>query len=1188
MKSSVKQHLEIIAGRLWGGHASLFVGAGFSKNAKRLPGASIPPNWNELGDLFFRKARKQKPTSKAREYANVLRLAEEVECVSGRKVLSSLIQDSINDDKLEPSDLHIQLLSLPWRDVFTTNYDTLLERTAAILNKKGERVYSIISNDQEIGIKSPPFLMKLHGDINRTDSIVITEEDYRKYPNSHQAMISCIQHTIMMETLVLIGFSGNDPNFIQWLGWVKDALSENQRKVYLLTVDDISESMVKTFERKHVIVVDLKDFAGKGAKVQENIGVAIQYLNESHRKREEEGRLYKNKVLEWGRTTIHDEDLDITLKRWKKDRASYPGWLVMPRDKRELWARVEGFVLPKTKLNLLKAPDDILFLDLFNWRIEKSLFPIDNNWEPIYLSVLDKYNPFERRARRDVKEAWANLKLGLLRLYRQEKWISKWDSLNEELSSVKEHLSSEHRCRMAYEQALMDIYRNDFTHLKETLNDWPKQRKDPYWDVRRGALWAEYLSLDHGTKITKRAFDVICERLETAENEQDRYYWGSRKVHAHTVLNCMAQANYSENKAVADEARKTWLELRPYDDIWYEREFFDASLRPIELAAQVRTKEASFTLGHFRTSTKMDGNSKDYRIAYAFFLFYEETAFPIHLPYLNTIEKTTLKKALSIMVYCSPFIAETWLLRSGDSKIVSSVFNRRYLDRMPFKDVAATYERYLGYFENILKMDEDDQVSSWVIVFRNILPEILSRLCMKASFEARERTFHLLNQVFGSRNLMQYEGMDTLLSSLLLSLSKSQIEKLLPVFLQMNTAVDRLGEFRLEPIYYLKDPCNYLVTVPSGLAEILFERMGQNEVVDKLLIYRLLFLQRAGVLNPQEQERLTALLWTKTDQYGFPKGTAFAKFFFLTQPHPDNVNPQSLLKSYFASNKLPRIGRGTPINIYSGQIPLLNEIKGTFNEDVEFTWDANMVNGLCEDIVGLWESDKWRLKEAEQSLGFSVKEEFKRRMVEIENVLSGVLAHNSELVNELNRMALAKMICEFEDYGLPALRVKVALAEFLDSTVDLAQEIPRRIGSSNEAVVNDCIKTISFLNKQGNDVMKWIELLSEYFRSSPIQGQDYYYSWMEFFTESTNCLEIETIRENLIIGIGRLFGETQINLADSELGANVKMHQRMLVAPIVRRLVERKDDPDNEILRSCKDYYESENTCWDVRNKYRG
>ena len=136
MKSTVKQQLDIIAGRLWDGHASLFVGAGFSKNATLLSGGKIPPDWNELGDLFFEKARTHKPTPKEREYANVLRLAEEVECVYGRKALFNMIQESINDNYLEPSDLHMQLLSLPWRDVFTTNYDTLLERAAIKLKEQ--------------------------------------------------------------------------------------------------------------------------------------------------------------------------------------------------------------------------------------------------------------------------------------------------------------------------------------------------------------------------------------------------------------------------------------------------------------------------------------------------------------------------------------------------------------------------------------------------------------------------------------------------------------------------------------------------------------------------------------------------------------------------------------------------------------------------------------------------------------------------------------------------------------------------------------------------------------------------------------------------------------------------------------------------------------------------------------------
>ena len=83
MNKTTQGYLNDIAERLWNNQASLFVGAGFSKNAHLQAGAKLPPNWDELGDLFFEKSRNRKPNNNDRAYANVLRLAEDVE-TSGR------------------------------------------------------------------------------------------------------------------------------------------------------------------------------------------------------------------------------------------------------------------------------------------------------------------------------------------------------------------------------------------------------------------------------------------------------------------------------------------------------------------------------------------------------------------------------------------------------------------------------------------------------------------------------------------------------------------------------------------------------------------------------------------------------------------------------------------------------------------------------------------------------------------------------------------------------------------------------------------------------------------------------------------------------------------------------------------------------------------------------------------------
>lgn len=58
------------------------------------------------------------------------RLAEEVEIMVGRPGLEKILKQAVPDEDFVPSRLYKKLMELPWCDIFTTNYDTLLERTA--------------------------------------------------------------------------------------------------------------------------------------------------------------------------------------------------------------------------------------------------------------------------------------------------------------------------------------------------------------------------------------------------------------------------------------------------------------------------------------------------------------------------------------------------------------------------------------------------------------------------------------------------------------------------------------------------------------------------------------------------------------------------------------------------------------------------------------------------------------------------------------------------------------------------------------------------------------------------------------------------------------------------------------------------------------------------------------------------
>ena len=123
----LRPYLDTIADRLLSGHAAVMVGAGFSRNAASPGSGPGFPNWSELGDRFYERLHGHKPGRDCgHSYLHVPVLAHEVEAAFGRPLLNQMLRDAIPDLQHEPSPLHVTLLDLPWSDVFTTNYDTLL------------------------------------------------------------------------------------------------------------------------------------------------------------------------------------------------------------------------------------------------------------------------------------------------------------------------------------------------------------------------------------------------------------------------------------------------------------------------------------------------------------------------------------------------------------------------------------------------------------------------------------------------------------------------------------------------------------------------------------------------------------------------------------------------------------------------------------------------------------------------------------------------------------------------------------------------------------------------------------------------------------------------------------------------------------------------------------------------------
>lgn len=262
------KYVETIRQALWNGtefgRAAVMVGSGFSRNADPVGvRAAQFPLWGDLVTQLVSRlypparhsaVERDRIVQRASATSGALRLAEEFESAFGRQKLDEMLLETIPDNGFRPARLHRLLLDLPWVDVLTTNYDTLLERSAQELIG---RKYSVIRTVGDIPLAMRPRITKLHGTFPAHRPFILTEEDFRTYPHEFAAFVNLAQQTFMENVICLLGFSGDDPNFLHWTGWVRDNLGDSAPWIYLCGLLNLNDSQRRLLYRRNVTPIDL-------------------------------------------------------------------------------------------------------------------------------------------------------------------------------------------------------------------------------------------------------------------------------------------------------------------------------------------------------------------------------------------------------------------------------------------------------------------------------------------------------------------------------------------------------------------------------------------------------------------------------------------------------------------------------------------------------------------------------------------------------------------------------------------------------------------------------------------------------------------------------------------------------------------------------------------------------------------
>ena len=954
-----QRHFLRLQESLWdeaGSRASLMVGAGFSQNAQPSPGVRTPfPTWSALADymaeeLYPSGDGSSDATSRSRSARSPERTAGEYEVTFGRGALDDLIRKRVPDAGHEPGPLHELLLRLPWQDVFTTNYDTLLERTSV-----PGRSYHAVTTVRELTRATPPRIIKLHGSIGADTRLIATEEDYRTYPRRFAPFVNTVRQTLIERSLVLVGFSGDDRNFLEWTGWMRDELGDHHCPIYLVVVhglDDIQRSLLETrgvtpidltcrSQRRDgeartpaALVRDFVECLWQAQPRHELWSVSMTRIDPDQLAPADSDQATAVPNADEGDPS--DGNIEIALRQWQRERKAYPGWVVAPASRRrEVWHATIDWIEPVLRASMKWAVvDRIILLSELNWRLEIAMVPLFPQWLESLEEAIGAVTPDAlsddddgRRTRHDgiapgpewsVREAMIGLLLAFARAARENHDPARWNRHMERIGGeiVK---SPGLLDRYYHERALWQLARIDRGRVGEVLREWTPTDRAP-----RGLIWKAGVLAEIGRHEEARA--LLRGALRAIR--RDTHGSGGRSVELLSMegwctylLFCVETPHRTRGYAAAmEEFGQRWRELRAADcDPWQAQEYFSASLHR-ESPTRPRTvqREPGFDPGTWRTTHKLvyDGVGP-WLPAFGCLRWAEEVGLPARTQGFFGVAQGELIQAVIWVARFVPARAVSILVRMGAVSMLQEkdVVSRPRIAEMDQKELVTLSDVML---EAVVRESSflRGQRRPWLEVkVLNALVEVSSRVTLKLDGERLKQSFDAAAAVYEEWCGADLPGLGRCVAQWFRRLyevaDSGLLARWLPALLDAPPAPEQeVGQVRHwhDPLVRFpfervadrqRESASARDALRGAVARLLQRGKSEDGWGRRVVVWRSACLWRQNLLTTAERGRAGSLVWTGREAQTLPYWWALRAEDYAAVPSPKGVDVAAVIKRQF-------------------------------------------------------------------------------------------------------------------------------------------------------------------------------------------------------------------------------------------------------------------------------------------------
>ena len=221
----------------------LFAGAGLSLQCPGLNGGAGLPSWRQLVEAVAEEFVEEEVDASDFVDTPTLFFDYVADLPDGAAKLKAAIRESIDSSAVTPSESHRIIARLPWAEIWTTNYDDLLEKSGKAAMVNGKTDFELIAKYQR---DAHPFVLHLHGTV--ADPHTLGKRSYELWEQNNPKLTAYLRARLLAgNTVLFVGYGMGDPNLDAVFGWVRN-VTGNKLRLYGF-LHDVAAGPLKAYEK---------------------------------------------------------------------------------------------------------------------------------------------------------------------------------------------------------------------------------------------------------------------------------------------------------------------------------------------------------------------------------------------------------------------------------------------------------------------------------------------------------------------------------------------------------------------------------------------------------------------------------------------------------------------------------------------------------------------------------------------------------------------------------------------------------------------------------------------------------------------------------------------------------------------------------------------------------------------------